>query len=192
MRTVILSAAIAATAGLTAQQTVVKAYQASPAASVSQDLGICNVKIEYSSPGVKGRKIWGDLVPMGEVWRTGANNATVITFSDPVKIAGKDLAAGSYAFFAIPGQKTWTLIFNKNAKQWGAYGYKAEEDALRVEATPATLPGHQEYLQYAIHVTSPDTLKVALNWDKLSVGFDVAMDTNAIYWAFLEKTLAGV
>jgi hypothetical protein len=191
MRTVILSAAFAAALGLSAQQTMVKPFQPSPGASVTQTVGNSTVKIDYYRPGVKGRKIWGDLVPFGEVWRTGANNATIITFSDPVKVAGKDLAAGSYAFFAIPGPRAWTLIFNKNIKQWGAYDYKATEDALRVEATPGALAVPEEYLQYSIHLNTLESLRVELAWEKLSVGFDVTLDTPGLYWAYLEKTLAG-
>jgi len=190
MRSLLLSAALVATLGLPAQQTTVKPFQPSPAATVSQDLGSFTVKIDYSRPGVKGRKIWGGLVPYGEVWRTGANNATVITFSDPVKIAGKDLAAGSYAFFALPGEKTWKLILNKNPKQWGAYAHKTEEDALTFEVTPAALPGDEEYLQYAIHLASPEAFRIELAWEKLSVGFDVAVDTPTLYWAYLTRTLA--
>ncbi len=191
MRTVILSAALAASLGLAAQQTMVKPYQPSPGASITQTVGSSTVKIDYSRPGVKGRTIWGGLVPFGEVWRTGANNATVITFSDPVKVDGKDLAAGSYAFFAIPGPKTWTLIFNRNAKQWGAYDHKASEDALRVEATPVALAQPEEYLNYSIHLKSLEALRVELAWEKVSVGFDVTLDTPGLYWAYLEKTLAG-
>jgi hypothetical protein len=169
---------------------MVKPFPPSPGATVAQDLGICNVKIEYSRPGVKGRKIWDGLVPYGEVWRTGANGATVITFSDPVKIAGKDLPAGSYAFFAIPGPKAWTLIFSRNTKQWGSYAYTTAEDALRVETTPSTLPSNQEYLLYTIQVKSPEALRVELAWEKLSVGFDVDLDAPNLYWAYLQKTLA--
>jgi hypothetical protein len=191
MRTLLFPAALAVTLALPAQQTTVKPFQPSPAGSVSQDLGICNVKVEFSSPGVKGRTIWGGLVPYGEVWRAGANNATVITFSDAVKIAGKDLPAGSYAFFAIPGPKTWTLILSRNAKQWGAYSHKTEEEALRWEATPTALAVPQEYLRYGIEVAGPDTLKVELAWEKLGVAFDATFDTMGVYWAYLEKTLAG-
>lgn len=191
MRTAILSAALAAGLGLAAQSTMVKPFQPSPSASVSQDLGICNVKIDYSRPGVKGRAIWDGLVPYGKVWRTGANGATVITFSHPVKVAGKDLPAGSYAFFAIPGPKAWTLILNGNPRQWGAEEYKPAEDVLRFEATPEARSTPEEYLQYTIHVKSPEALRVELAWEKLAVGFDVALDTPGIYWAYLEKTLAG-
>src|SRR5512146_2489926 len=93
----------------------------SPKASVSQTIGFTDVTISYSRPGVKARKIWGDLVPYDKVWRAGANEATKITFSTDVMVEGKKLSAGSYGFFVIPGKKEWTLIFNKVADQWGAF-----------------------------------------------------------------------
>ena len=189
MKNLLLSAALVATIGLPAQQTVVKPLQESPAATVTQDLGNSTVKIDYHRPSVKGRKIWGELVPFGEVWRTGANEATIFTFSDPVTVAGHALAAGSYAFFAIPGAEAWTLIFNKQAKQWGAYSYKAAEDALRFQVKPAAA-SFQEALGYSIQVAAPDKLRVELGWEKLSVGFDVAIDVRGLYWAYLERTLA--
>lgn len=166
-----------------------KPMQVSPGASVSQTLGITTVKIEYFRPAVKGRVIWGDLVPFGQVWRAGANEATVITFSDPVKIGGKDLPAGTYGFFAIPGKEAWTLILNKKAKQWGAYGYKAEEDVLRFEVKPQAA-AHQEYLQYELQVASPERLRLDLRWEKLAVGFDIEIDVKGLYWKHLEETLA--
>ena len=103
---------------------------------------------------------------------------------------GHDLAAGTYAFFAIPGPDTWTLIFNRTARQWGSFTYQAAQDALRVTAKPRTAPA-QEYLAYTIQVTAPDALRVELAWDTLAVGFDVALDAPGSYWAYLEKALAG-
>lgn len=175
---------------LQARQTVVKPYQVSPAASVSQTLGVSTVRIDYHRPAVRGRKIWGGLVPFGQVWRAGANDATVIDFSDPVKIGGKDLAAGSYALFAIPGRDQWTLVFNREAKQWGAFNYKEGQDALRIQAKPRPAPYH-EYLTYELEVTGPDALRVDLDWENLAVGFEVALDAQGIYWTYLEKTVAG-
>ena len=189
MRTPFLVAALLATTGLSAQQTSLKPFQDSPAASITQTLGISTIKIDYHRPAVKGRKIWGGVVPMGEVWRTGANDATTITFSDPVKVGGKDLAAGTYSFFAIPGADTWTLIFNKTAKQWGAYDYKAADDALRIPAKPRYTP-LAETLTYDLTVTGPDKIKAELTWEHLGVGFDVTLDAKGIYWAYLQKTLA--
>ncbi len=166
-----------------------KQVQVSPAASVSQTLGITTLKIDYFRPAVRGRAIWGDVVPFDAVWRAGANEATVFTFSDPVKINGKDLPAGSYGFFVIPGKESWTLILNRKAKQWGAYDYKAEEDALRFEVKPQA-SGHQEYLQYDLQVASPTRLRVDLRWEKKTAGFDVDIDVPGLYWKHLEETLA--
>jgi len=191
MRVLLPSALLAAALALPAQQPAVKPYQPSPAATVSQDLGAASVKIEYSSPAVKGRQIWGGLVPWDKLWRAGANNATVFTFSDPVKIAGKDVPAGSYAFFAVPGQKSWKLILNKNYKQWGDYSYKAEEDVVAFEVVPTALPVGQERLTYTLQVKDDTTLRAALNWEKVSVAFDITIDAPGLYWETLNRTLAG-
>lgn len=150
----------------------------SPKATVKQVVGLTNVTIEYSRPGVKGRKIWGGLVPYNVVWRAGANEATKITFSTDVKIDGKKLKAGSYSFFAIPGQKTWTLIFNKVADQWGAFEYNDVEDALRVEVTPMQNNCWQEWLAYTINKTSDKKAVIMLEWEKLKVPFNVEVEIN--------------
>ncbi|HJV48016.1 MAG TPA: DUF2911 domain-containing protein [Geothrix sp.] len=160
----------------------------SPAATLTQDIGISRIELAFSRPAVKGRKIWGGLVPFGEVWRAGANSATVITFSHAAKVAGHDVPAGTYGFFVLPGEKTWTLILNKKAKQWGAYEYKKEEDLLRWEATPQAGP-FLEYLDYRVLPVDTGNAMVELGWEKLRVSFPVAFDTKAIYWAQLEETL---
>ncbi|MFZ1279551.1 MAG: DUF2911 domain-containing protein, partial [Ignavibacteriaceae bacterium] len=105
----------------------------SPKAEIKQQVGLTDVQILYGRPGVKGRTIWGKLVPYDAVWRAGANEATKITFSTDVTIEGKKLKKGSYSFFAIPGKKEWTLIFNKVADQWGAFEYNESQDALRIK-----------------------------------------------------------
>ena len=160
----------------------------SPAATLSQEIGISKIDLTFARPAVKDRKIWGELVPFGQVWRTGANNATVITFSHAAKVAGKDVPAGSYGFFIIPGEKAWTLILNKKAKQWGAYDYKKEEDLLRWEATPQAGP-FLEYLDYRVLPVDAGNATVELGWEKLRVSFPVVFDTKAIYWAHLEDKL---
>ena len=190
MRSILFAAAFAASAGLAARQTAVKPFQASPAASVSQELGLSTVKIDYHRPGVKGRKIFGGLVPFGQVWRAGANEATTIAFSDPVELDGHPLPAGAYGLFAIPGPDQWTLIFSKAARQWGAFSYQPAQDALRLQARPRTGP-MEEWLAYGIRVAGPDSLRVELAWDTLVVGFDVGLAAHGRYWAYLEKTLAG-
>ncbi|MBE0572582.1 MAG: DUF2911 domain-containing protein [Ignavibacteriaceae bacterium] len=148
----------------------------SPKASVKQTVGFTNITIDYSRPGVKGRTIWGGLVPYHSVWRAGANEATKITFSTDVKIDGKKLKAGSYSFFAIPTKKTWTLIFNKVANQWGAFEYNDVEDALRIEVTPMQNNCWQEWLAYTISKTSDKKVVVMLEWEKLKVPFNVEVE----------------
>jgi hypothetical protein len=149
----------------------------SPKATVKQTAGFTDVKIEYSRPGVKGRTIWGRLVPFNAVWRAGANEATKITFSTDVKINGKKLKAGSYSFFTIPTKNKWTIIFNKVADQWGAFEYNDVEDALRVEVDPETQDEcWQEWLAYTITKTSDNTAVVRLEWAKLKVPFTVEVE----------------
>ena len=160
----------------------------SPASTVSQEIGISKIDLAFSRPAVKGRKIWGDLVPFGQVWRAGANSATAITLSHAAKVAGKDVPAGSYGFFVIPGEKAWTLILNKKAKQWGAYEYKKEEDLLRWDVTPQAGP-FLEYLDYRVIPVDTGSATIELGWENLRVSFPVVFDTKAIYWAHLEDTL---
>ena len=174
---------------LSAQGIALKPMRVSPAATVTQAIGISTVKIEYCRPGVKGRKIWGELVPTTEPWRVGANEATVITLSDPATIAGKPVPAGSYAIFIIPGQDKWTWILNKVSKQWGTYAYKADQDLMRFEAPVRPMPHVQEWMTFDIDLAKPDTARVELRWEKLSSSFEVAFDAKGIYWNHIEETL---
>lgn len=179
------------TAPLIAQsaQTQMKPFRISPAVVLTHDLGISSLKLEYARPAVKGRKVWGELVPFGKVWRAGANAATVVTFSDPVKIAGKAVPAGSYALFAIPGPEQWTWVLNTQAKQWGAYFHKETEDVVRWTVKPR--PGnHQEWLGYEVQPDGERGWLVELRWEKLAVPFAVEVDVRGIYWKHLEDTLA--
>jgi len=137
---------------------------ASPPATASGKIGGTVVTVTYSSPAVKGRPIWGSLVPYGEVWRAGANEATTVEFSKPVKVEGKDLPAGKYAFFTIPTKDSWTVIFNKEHKQWGAYEYKEKQDALRVTAKPRKAAKTAERLAYEV---TPKGL--VLRWENLEL-----------------------
>ncbi|MCW8816656.1 MAG: DUF2911 domain-containing protein [Ignavibacteriaceae bacterium] len=151
----------------------------SPKATVMQTVGFTDVTIVYSRPGVKGRTIWGGLVPYNAVWRAGANEATKITFNTDVKINGKKLKAGSYGFFTIPTKDKWTIIFNKVADQWGAFEYNDAEDVLRVEVAPETDNScWQEWLAYTITKTSDNTAVVRLEWEKLKVPFTVEVEIN--------------
>ncbi|HVS01059.1 MAG TPA: DUF2911 domain-containing protein [Thermoanaerobaculia bacterium] len=148
----------------------------SPKASVSQTIGITDVTLHYSRPGVKERKIWGELVPYNEVWRTGANENTTITFSTPVKIGGKELPAGTYGLQTIPTASDWTIIFSKDAELWGAFDYKQENDALRIQAKPAPAD-FQERMGFEFDDVTDNSAKVVLRWEKLQVPFSVEVDT---------------
>ncbi len=138
--------------------------KASPAAEASGKIGDATITINYSSPSVKERTIWGELVPYGKVWRAGANEATTFETDKDVKIEGQSLAAGKYAFFTIPGEKEWTIIFNKNAKQWGAYSYDEKEDVLRVTVKPKKSSEMKERLEYSVNDNG-----IVLSWENLDV-----------------------
>jgi hypothetical protein len=137
---------------------------ASPKAEASGKVGAANVKVTYCQPSARGRKIMGGLVPYGEVWRTGANEATVIEFDKPVKIEGKELAAGKYALFTIPGENEWTVIFNSDTKQWGAYNYKDKDDVLRVKVKPSKAPSFVE--TFNISVVKDE---IVMKWENTAV-----------------------
>ncbi|MDX1429704.1 MAG: DUF2911 domain-containing protein [Rhodothermales bacterium] len=127
-----------------------------------------NVVLEYGRPNVKGRQVWGDLVPFGEVWRTGANEATTISFDKPVTIEGEPLDAGTYGLFTIPGEEEWVFIFNNTAEQWGAFNYDSEQDALRVTVSPES-GEHVESMDFVA-----DGSMIKLRWLEKVVPFTVA------------------
>jgi tetratricopeptide (TPR) repeat protein len=140
--------------------------------SISQTIGDTNVSIVYHRPNTKARKVWGGLVPYGEVWRAGANEATVFETSRDVTINGQPLPAGKYSLHAIPAQDEWTIIFNKTADQWGSFRYDAKQDALRVKTKPVKAD-FQETLSYNFENMTPNTAQVSLRWEQLSIPFTV-------------------
>jgi hypothetical protein len=172
--TLVLAGIAGITAGATAQQ--IDLPRPSPNASITQNIGITEVSIHYSRPGVKGRKIWGGLVPYGEVWRTGANENTTIRFSTPVKVEGHELPAGLYGLQTIPTAGEWTLILSKDADQWGAFSYKQEHDALRAQIKPQPAE-MQERMSFDFADLSDTAAKVVLRWEKVAVPFTVEVDT---------------
>lgn len=141
---------------------------ASPKAQVTSKTGAATVKIVYCQPSARGRQVMGSLVPYGEVWRTGANEATTIEFDKPVKIEGKEVAAGKYALFTIPGETEWTIILNKDHKQWGAYKYNEKDDVLRVKVKATKAPSFVE--TFTIQAGNDD---VNLSWENTTVSFKV-------------------
>lgn len=161
----------------------------SQSASVTQRIGTTDITVAYHRPGVKGRQIWGGLVPYDQPWRMGANEATTLTVSDPVMIGGKELPAGKYSFFAIPGKDKWTLIINKDPEQWGAYGYDQAKDALRVEVKPEAA-AHTEWMRFTIDPTSPTSANVTVNWEKLAVTMKVDVDVKKLVWKKVDTAMA--
>jgi hypothetical protein len=152
----------------------------SPNATVAQTVGITKVEVAYSRPSVKGRVIWGELVPYDKVWRTGANAITKISFDTDVTVEGQKLAAGSYGLFTIPGKAEWTVIFSKQST--GSPGdYAADKDALRVKVKPAALAEPKEFFTISFPAVSANGATLQLAWEKLKLSLAIGVDTNAIF-----------
>lgn len=158
--------------------------QPSPWAQVSQKFGLAQATITYSRPAMKGRKIFGGLVPYGEMWRTGANKATELKVEGSVMINGQKLEAGAYSLFTIPGESEWTIIINKNTELWGTGGYKQEEDAMRFQVKPQT---HATTESFTIGFSNvkEKSVTVELYWESTMVSFEITND-------FLEEGKANI
>jgi hypothetical protein len=150
----------------------------SPKATVTQTVGLTDISITYSRPAVKGRTIWGALVPYNQVWRVGANEATIFSVSDEVLIEGQKLAKGNYSLHAIPTADIWTIIINKVADQWGSYSYKQDEDALRAVVKPRK-GAFVERMRFSVEDMTDSTANVVLAWENLEVAFGVKVNTAA-------------
>jgi hypothetical protein len=148
--------------------TAKKEERPSPPMVAKNTIGDLTVTINYNAPGVKGRTIWGDLVPYNKVWRTGANEATTIEVSRDSKIDGNGLYAGKYSIFTIPGEKEWTVIINKVTDQWGAYKYDETKDAFRFKVTPEK-GEFTERLEFKVS----DKGRVTMAWENLVIGFNI-------------------
>jgi tetratricopeptide (TPR) repeat protein len=157
-------------------------------AEISQRIGITDVTINYHRPLVNDRKVWGNLVPYGKVWRAGANINTTITFSDPVMIEGKPLDKGPYGLHMIPNTDQWTIIFSKNSTSWGAFTYDEAEDALRVTVKPKAADMHNA-LTYDFDDLQKDSAVVEFEWEKVAVPFKVSVNVHDVVQASLKKQL---
>lgn len=162
-----------------------EAPQPSPKATLTQRVGLTEVTISYSRPSVKGRAIWGTLVPLDKPWRTGANAATTITFSDAVTVEGQKLAAGTYSIVTIPGKDEWTVIFNNDTKLWWETEYDAAKDALRVKAKPQAV-GMVETLHIGFPSIGATSAVLAIEWEKVSVPVTIGVEVDAK----IQKSLA--
>src|SRR5215212_2583231 len=152
--------------------------QASPRASVSETIGVTGASIDYHRPSVNKRRIWGGQVAYDVPWRAGANEATTISFSTPVKVEGQPLPAGTYGLFMIPTASQWTVVFSKFAAGWGTYSYDPAEDALRVTVTPQPAE-MQERLGYSFEDATQNSATLALRWEKLRVPVKIEADLKA-------------
>ena len=199
---------------VSAQNATLRLPRPSQKASVMQTIGVTDVTITYSRPGVKGRKIWGDapaavasgtatlddsrtrlkdapIVPYGHVWRTGANEATTFVVTDDVLINGQKLAAGTYSLHTIPGKDEWTIIFNSDAGQWGSFTYDEKKDVLRVKAKPQMAADNTEWLSFEIPDVTPSSARVNIRWEKVSVPFTVEVpNVDALMRAKIDAAVA--
>jgi hypothetical protein len=159
--------------------------------TISQEFGLGKITLTYARPNVKGRKIFGGMEPMDKVWRTGANAATIITFTEAVKIEGQDLPAGEYGLFSIPNANEWTIIFNKNAKQWGAYTYDQKDDVLRVKVKTKQLKDKVETLTLQFANVSESKAQLQMMWENLSFAVNITTDVDAKAMANIDEAMKG-
>ena len=198
-------------------QVTIKPIRPSQKASVMQTIGVTDVTITYSRPGVKGRPIFADapasmeerakgeatldnqnerkpgepIVPYNHVWRAGANEATLFQVTDDVLINGQPLKAGSYSLHAVPGKDEWTIIFNSDPGQWGSFAYDSKKDTLRVKTKPQAASGNQEWLMYSIDPVTPSSAQVNIRWEKVNVPFTVEVkDVKALWRAKADALIA--
>lgn len=163
--------------------------QASSAQTLIQEFGLGQITVKYSRPNIKGRNISTDLAPNGEVWRTGANNATVITITEAITMEGNQVAPGEYALFTIPGKDEWTIILNKETKQWGAYSYKQSEDVLRFKVKPVKLNDRVETFNIAFNNVMLNTARLDLLWGNTRVSINMSTDVDAKVMARIDEAM---
>lgn len=180
LRLLLLAALVFAPAAH-AQTRDASAPRVSPNAHLGQTFGFTEIDVTYGRPAARERMLFGDagtdaLAPYGELWRAGANEATTITFSTDVTVEGQPLAAGTYSLFAIPGADAWTLVFNREAEQWGAMGHDPAQDALRVTVAPQQTPEFAEQMRFAVEGVTDDGATVLLEWGDVRVPFEVGAD----------------
>jgi hypothetical protein len=172
----------------------VKIPSPSPTQTLIQDFGLGKIEIVYSRPSLKGRAAFGNgsvLAPTGIVWRTGANSATKVTFSHPVTIGNKTLAAGAYGLFTIPGEKEWTIIFNSNSKGWGSFTYNEAEDVVRVNVKPEITSNSTETFIIGVGDITPETAAIYLKWDKTLVSVPISTDIKSTIRSQIEAATTG-
>ncbi len=187
----LLSAALALALSAAPLAAQFEAPMPSPKATVTQRIGVTEFSVSYSRPGVKGRVIWGGLVPYDKPWRTGANRATTLSFPDDIEVEGKKLAAGTYSIVTIPGKESWTVAFNKDLDLWYKTEYDEKKDALRVAVKPVAFPESVETFTIVFRNVSNDGADLSLIWDKLRVPVHFKVDTKALVLSKGRAAVAG-
>jgi hypothetical protein len=185
-----LAIAVFSFTGINTQAQQLKVPAASPVSTLKQSVALSEVTIEYSRPSVKGRVIFGDLVPLGKVWRTGANASTKITFGEDVKLEGNPVPAGTYALYTIPDKDEWTIILNKNLTLWGSDGYKQEEDYLRFKVKPTALNSKVESFTFNITDLASTSANIEILWENTRVVFNLTVDIDAKVMKSIETNMA--
>jgi tetratricopeptide (TPR) repeat protein len=172
-------------------QAQLKTPAPSPTQTVKQDFGLGSIEINYSRPAVKGRKVFGDLVPFGSVWRTGANNATTLQFSDEVSIGGVTLAPGKYGLLSIPDKDNWTIIISKQTDVTSPSAYKQDMDLVRVSTAVEKLKESVENFTIAIDNIKPNSCLLTISWDKTSVSLPITTDIDSKIMSNIAKAMQG-
>ncbi len=172
----LLLAAIAVSGFFLADAQTLTTPQPSPTQTIKQNFGLSNIELSYSRPGMKGRKIFGDLVPYGKVWRTGANNATTLTFADDVTIGNTTVKAGKYGLVTIPEKKNWTIIITKQLDVTSPAAYKQDQDVVRVEASTMNMGESMESFTMQFANVKPNTCELHMMWDKTAVSLPITTE----------------
>ncbi|MES2429319.1 MAG: DUF2911 domain-containing protein [Bacteroidota bacterium] len=167
----------------------VKMPAPSPTQTIKQDFGTSNIELVYSRPSVKGRKIFGDLVPYGKPWRTGANAATKIIFSEPVEIAGKKVDTGTYVLYTIPDKDNWEIIINKGITNWGVDGYKEDQDVARFTVKTTKVKPEVETFTIQFANVKGQSCELQIMWDKTSVAIPITVNINDKVRAQIEAAM---
>jgi hypothetical protein len=188
MRTLLLSAAALA-ALCTPSQAQLQLPKKSPKASTTQTLAATEITIDYHRPAVRGRTIWGDLVPYDKTWRAGANNATTVSFGGDVEVAGQHVPKGRYALFVVPKKAAWTVILNSVDNQWGSRNHDPKQDVARFDVEP-TKVANQEYLLYSIEPIALGQAQIQLSWEKLRIAIPVEVDVQALMQQRIAEAIA--
>jgi tetratricopeptide (TPR) repeat protein len=161
----------------------------SPTQTVKQDFALSSIELTYSRPASKGRKVFGDLVPYGKLWRTGANAASRIKFADDVQIGGTNVKAGEYVIYTVPGENEWEVVINKGLNNWGSDGYKQEEDVVRVKAKPTKLNDNVESFTMQFANVKPTSVDLQIMWEKTAVSMPITTEIDKKVMAQIDQLM---